>query len=226
MNPFVMRALLALYPRDWRDRYGAEVARLTDELIAKGETTPWRGALDLVASAVVEWGRALADLRHAALVTAVAALIAVAGGYLIIAYPWPGRTPATTSSAASPARLGCVVYLQYGDQTVALVMAKAGGSSQAPVWAVELRKPGGTLVPATASTGPCPAGAGTFPMLCWLGPGLSPGATPPAPVTPDEYYAPAPVTPDEYAAIRCTVPSVFSAAGTANGASGWLIVSS
>jgi hypothetical protein len=34
MNAHLVRLLLALYPRAWRDRYGAEVVRLTEELIA------------------------------------------------------------------------------------------------------------------------------------------------------------------------------------------------
>ena len=37
--------LMLLYPRAWRDRYGAEVLRLTRELVAAGETTPARAAL-------------------------------------------------------------------------------------------------------------------------------------------------------------------------------------
>ena len=49
MNRRLLRALLALYPRAWRDRYGAEVAHLTGELIAAGETTPLAGALNLMA---------------------------------------------------------------------------------------------------------------------------------------------------------------------------------
>jgi len=50
----VNRRLLAVYPRPWRDRYGAEVADLADELIAAGDTTPLRAALGLLAGAGVE----------------------------------------------------------------------------------------------------------------------------------------------------------------------------
>ena len=32
MNRHLLRALLALYPRPWRDRYGAELASLTEHL--------------------------------------------------------------------------------------------------------------------------------------------------------------------------------------------------
>ena len=47
MNRHLVRMLLTLYPRPWRDRYGTEVVRLTQELIATGETTPTRGALNI-----------------------------------------------------------------------------------------------------------------------------------------------------------------------------------
>jgi protein-S-isoprenylcysteine O-methyltransferase Ste14 len=63
-----MRCLLALYPRAWRDRYGREVASLTEELIRAGDCTPLRAGLDLAAAAVVERARALR--RAAVLITA------------------------------------------------------------------------------------------------------------------------------------------------------------
>jgi hypothetical protein len=52
MNRHLVRLLLMLYPRSWRDRYGPEVVRLTQELIAVGETTPARGALNMAGAAV------------------------------------------------------------------------------------------------------------------------------------------------------------------------------
>jgi hypothetical protein len=206
MNPLVMRVLLALYPRDWRDRYGAEVARLTDELIAKGETTPLRGALDLLASAVTEWGRALADPRRTALATAVAALIAMAGGYLIIAHPWSTRTPAMPTSTASATRLSCVSDLAVG-YSVTLVIAKTAGSSRtgSADWTVEVRMPDGAIAPVTVGPGPCL----TVPMFCQLATGQSSNAN-----------ALVAVKPDKYAAIRCAVPPGLSAPGTAIGVSG------
>jgi protein-S-isoprenylcysteine O-methyltransferase Ste14 len=67
----VNRRLLVLYPRGWRDRYGAEVADLADELIAAGETTSRRAALDLLAGAAAERWRVIAS--RAVLATAAAA---------------------------------------------------------------------------------------------------------------------------------------------------------
>jgi protein-S-isoprenylcysteine O-methyltransferase Ste14 len=72
-----LRWLLALYPRAWRDRYGREVADLTEELIRAGDTTPLRAGLELAAAAAVERGRALS--RPAAPATAAAAITAAAG---------------------------------------------------------------------------------------------------------------------------------------------------
>lgn len=71
------RRLLTLYPRNWRERYGSEVAGLADELIAAGETTPLRAALDLLAGAAAERWRVITS--RAVLVPAAAAA-AVAGG--------------------------------------------------------------------------------------------------------------------------------------------------
>jgi protein-S-isoprenylcysteine O-methyltransferase Ste14 len=73
----VNRRLLALYPRCWRERYGAELADLAAELVAAGDTTPLRAVFDLLAGAGVERCRAAAS--RAVLVPAVTAA-AVAGG--------------------------------------------------------------------------------------------------------------------------------------------------
>jgi hypothetical protein len=92
-------------PRAWRDRYGAEVVRLTEELIAAGETTPAQGALNLASAAVVERGRALADSRRAAVAMAVAALVAAAGSFYVTAHARPpGPATAASAQSAPPAR--------------------------------------------------------------------------------------------------------------------------
>jgi protein-S-isoprenylcysteine O-methyltransferase Ste14 len=69
------RGLLALYPRAWRERYGAEVTSLADELISAGETTPLRAALGLIGGAALERWRVLTS--RAVLVPVVAVLTAV-----------------------------------------------------------------------------------------------------------------------------------------------------
>ncbi len=67
-----MRWLLALYPRAWRDRYGPEVAALTEDLIGAAKTTPLRAGLNLAATAAVERARAAARVTHARTLSLVA----------------------------------------------------------------------------------------------------------------------------------------------------------
>jgi protein-S-isoprenylcysteine O-methyltransferase Ste14 len=52
--------ILALYPRDWRERYGDEVTDLADELVRMGDTTKARAQLGLAAGAAAERWRLLA----------------------------------------------------------------------------------------------------------------------------------------------------------------------
>lgn len=77
MNQRTLRGLLALYPRAWRSRYGAEVASLTQELIGADETTPVRAGLNLVAGAATERGRSPSTWRT---VLATAAAVAAVSG--------------------------------------------------------------------------------------------------------------------------------------------------
>jgi hypothetical protein len=79
MNRRLSRWLLALYPRRFRDRYGAEVSNLTDELIETGQTTPLRAGLDLTFSAVGERGRALSRPRRVLAAAMAFAMVAILG---------------------------------------------------------------------------------------------------------------------------------------------------
>jgi len=97
----MVRWTLALYPRAWRDRYGSEVASLSEELIAEGDSTPWRAGLDLITGAAVERGRALAKSRRIAVVPAVAVLVAAAGTGWALDRPHPARTSTQAASLAS-----------------------------------------------------------------------------------------------------------------------------
>jgi hypothetical protein len=94
MNHRVTRLLLALYPRVWRDRYGAEVTSLTDELIRAGETTPLPAVLNLVAGAMTERARELAGSRNALAAMSAAVIIAMVGGaYAVTGTARPGPVP-------------------------------------------------------------------------------------------------------------------------------------
>ncbi|GIH19910.1 methyltransferase family protein [Rugosimonospora africana] len=68
--------LLRLYPRAWRDRYGAELSQLIDDLVAAGETTRVRTGVNLVAGAAVAWSKVVA--RRAVLLR-VGAVVVVGG---------------------------------------------------------------------------------------------------------------------------------------------------
>jgi hypothetical protein len=100
MNRHLVRLLLMLYPRPWRDRYGAEVVRTTQDLIATGETTPTRGALNMAGAALAERARALTDSSRIAVAMAVAALLAVAVSFFVSGHARPPK-PASAASARS-----------------------------------------------------------------------------------------------------------------------------
>ena len=73
MSARLVRVALAFYPRAWRDRYGSELAVLTDDLIEAGETTAFATAANLVGGAVRQRWRAAAR-SHAAVLTAALAI--------------------------------------------------------------------------------------------------------------------------------------------------------
>ena len=77
MSRHLLRVLLALYPRAWRDRYGAELAGLTEDLISAGEIRPLLAVFNLACGAAF-W-LLLFHSRRTVLAMAVAAIMAVAG---------------------------------------------------------------------------------------------------------------------------------------------------
>lgn len=82
MSRRLMRVLLALYPREFRDRYGAEIAGLADEMVTAGDTTAARAGLNLAAGAAVERCRVL--VRSGLLLAAVAAVATLAAVLLAV----------------------------------------------------------------------------------------------------------------------------------------------
>ena len=100
LDPRLAWLLMMLYPRAWRARYGAEVLRLTRELIAAGETTPARAAVNLACAAVVERCRALGHWWRPALAMSVAALLALAAGLSVTSH-----TQRAVSASAAPVSL-------------------------------------------------------------------------------------------------------------------------
>jgi hypothetical protein len=103
MNRHLLRVLLALYPRPWRDRYGAELASLTQDLISAGEITLLPAVLNLAGGAALEWMRVLAGSRRAAAATALAAMMAAAGIFYLMNLARPPNRPASIRSGPEPA---------------------------------------------------------------------------------------------------------------------------
>lgn len=117
MNLRLARWMLTLYPSAWRDRYGLEVVRLSEELVSKGETTAARAGLNLIAGAAIEQGRALARSWRALLAPAAAvAIIIVAAAMFMVTRAGPG--PATGHSARLTSVIGTpLVPVRHGTRT-------------------------------------------------------------------------------------------------------------
>jgi hypothetical protein len=84
MSNRLLRAVLALYPRGFRRRYGPEVQGLVNDLEAAGERSPLRLVSGLLVSAVAE---RLRTLRLDAPLT-IAAILAVAALSTIVGLSW------------------------------------------------------------------------------------------------------------------------------------------
>ncbi len=132
MSKRMTRWLLALYPRAWRDRYGAEVTSLTEELIRAGETTPLPAGLNLVAGAAVERARALAASRTALTLSSAAVIVALVGGAFTLT---GGARP--TSGPRGLASANCLM-----EPALRLSVSAAGiGRPQSPVSRPQLKSP-------------------------------------------------------------------------------------
>ncbi len=82
MNSWLFRSLVALYPKAWRERYNKEVGDLSAELLAAGETTRLRLALELGRSALAERVRSLHRGRFMVVLSGSAALVVVVATFL------------------------------------------------------------------------------------------------------------------------------------------------
>ena len=77
MNSWLFRSLVVLYPKAWRERYSKEVGDLSAELLAAGETTRLRLALELARSVLAERVRSLHRGRFMVVLSGSAALVVV-----------------------------------------------------------------------------------------------------------------------------------------------------
>jgi hypothetical protein len=167
MNRHLLAGLLALYPRPFRDRYGAELARLTDELISAGEITPLLAVLNLAGGAALEWGRVLTGSRRAALAVTAAAVIAAAGSLTVAAagisyltgQARPPGTPASARGVSAPAAIA-----QPAAGCTAMMNPAGPGADLVPT---------ALLVPGTLSTQAGPQLNAPGPCVAILDPGLA-----------------------------------------------------
>jgi hypothetical protein len=173
MNRRLARLLLMLYPRPWRERYGTEVVRLTQDLIVTGETTPARGALNMMGAALAERGRALAYSSRTAVAMVVAALLAVAGSLYASGHGRPPQPPSAASAAPVQAKLTrCVVWPEAVGGVVVPAKVKialpAGAKAPKPVPVTDVLVPVKVIVPDL----PGPANVATVPkaarFMCTL----------------------------------------------------------
>jgi protein-S-isoprenylcysteine O-methyltransferase Ste14 len=88
VNRRVLRVLLALYPREFRDRYGAEIAGLADEMVMAGDMTVARAGFNLAAGAAAERCRVL--VRSGLLLAAVAVVATLSA--VLLAAPRAGHS--------------------------------------------------------------------------------------------------------------------------------------
>jgi hypothetical protein len=104
---------LGLYPKWWRERYGAEVRDLTDELLHAGRSTPRRAAADLVISAARERSPRRPSRRVLAVmgVATLCGLVASMGGFVAVTAL---SSPATPRPLASEPVAQLVVFIQPG----------------------------------------------------------------------------------------------------------------
>jgi len=148
MNRHLLRGLLAMYPRTFRDRYGAELARLTDELISAGEITPLLAVLNLAGGAALEWGRVLTGSRRAALAVSAAAVMAAAGSLVVAAVGlfYVAGHAQPPSKAVSVRIVGAPAAIALPAVSCAVKVTPAGQGSVQFIVGIPASKPGQVAV--------------------------------------------------------------------------------
>ena len=106
MKRRLLHRLLSLYPRKWRDRYAMEVADLTDELLERRETKPFRIAIGFAWSALLTRGRALRRHHQAVLVSGCVLVVAIGAAAVFATQrsPAPGASTSVTPASALAGR--------------------------------------------------------------------------------------------------------------------------
>ena len=177
MSNRFLRAVLALYPRGFRRRYGPEVQGLVNDLEAAGDRSRLRLVSGLLVSAVAE---RLRTVRLDARLT-ISTLVAVAALGTVVGAAGPAATPATalagpmapptaaTSSAAGPAGTPATALAGPMAPPTAAT-SSAAGPAGTPATALA-----GPMAPPTAATSSAAGPAGT-PATALAGPMAPPTA--------------------------------------------------
>jgi hypothetical protein len=153
LDPRAAWLLMMLYPRDWRDRYGAEVLRLTRELIAAGETTSARAAVNLACAAVTERWRALGNSWRPAMAMTAAVLLAVVGSFYAAGHARHASPASAPPAAASLTSVLCSFGKPApGKARAGRAVDVADFPQTGPVFTLNL--PAGTNLPPPAEIGP------------------------------------------------------------------------
>jgi len=99
MSQRILRVLLLLYPRDWRDRYATEVRRLTEDLL-ESDYSAAGALLDIAAGGIAQRARGTARFLLASPRRVLISSIILAGGVLA----WTvsgGLNPSTNPSVTA-----------------------------------------------------------------------------------------------------------------------------
>lgn len=114
MRRLLLRAVLALYPRTWRQRYGQELKDLLDDLDRNGTRSRTRMMLSLVAGAAEErMGVFRAPAVRIAAVAVIAGAVAVVA---LVTVPASGHITGTTTTPALQADSGPAQVTTNGSQ--------------------------------------------------------------------------------------------------------------
>ena len=156
MSNRLLRAILALYPRGFRRRYGPEIQDLVNDMEAAGDRSRLRLAGGLLLSAAAERLRAVrVDTRLA--IPTLAAVVALGTIVGVTSSPGGRHLPRTVAPALPPTTSstppGRVKLRALGGAGIA-VSGGVAGSVSAPTFA-------GSTTPATAGSSTATGGAAT-----------------------------------------------------------------
>jgi hypothetical protein len=91
LTALILEAVLGLYPREWRARYGGEVRDLVRSMNEEHARSVFGMLPSLIAGATVEWMHSLRRINGAGMAAAVATTIVVAAASMTLAQRTTGK---------------------------------------------------------------------------------------------------------------------------------------